>query len=108
MKLACVAALAIALFSPVAAPAITIDTVPIGNPNNPNDVNNGLFGKVTTNYRMATTEVTNSHYVNLLNAVALSDPLALYNTNMGVYSQGGILRSGASGSYTYSVKPNVP
>jgi sulfatase modifying factor 1 len=107
MKIAFAYALVIAILSPIAAFAITIDTVPVGNPGNPNDFNNGIFGKVTTSYRIATTEITNSQYVSFLNAVAASDPLALYNANMDVYSQAGIHRSGSSGSYTYSVKPDV-
>jgi sulfatase modifying factor 1 len=109
MKNALVFALAIALFSPLAAAAITIDTVPIGNAGNPQDVqSNGLFGRVTTDYRIATTEVTNAQYVSFLNAVAASDPNSLYDTNMGFTSRGGIVRTGASGAYSYSVKPDVP
>src|SRR5690606_15577784 len=47
----------------------------------------------------------NAQYAEFLNAKAAADPLALYNTNMGSNAQGGITRSGSSGSYTYSVKP---
>ena len=36
-----------------------------------------------------------------MNAKAASDPLELYNTNMG-FGAGGITRSGDSGSFTYS------
>jgi formylglycine-generating enzyme required for sulfatase activity len=108
MKNALAFALAIALFSPPAAAAITIDTVPIGNAGNAVDVqSNGIFGRVTTDYRIATTEVTNAQYVSFLNAVAASDPNALYDTNMGFTSRGGIVRTGVSGSYSYSVKPDV-
>src|SRR5262245_31718927 len=85
--------------------AITIDTVSVGNANNAGDVqSNGIFGRVTSDYRIATTEVTNTQYVAFLNAVAASDPVGLYNTSMGFNSRGGIVRSGSSGSYTYSVK----
>src|SRR5262249_31364567 len=48
-------------------------------------------------------EVTNAQYVEFLNAKAKSDPLGLYNTNMGPDVQfGGITRSGTSGTYSYS------
>jgi len=109
MKYALALATAFALFFPFAAAAITIDTVPIGNPGNAADFpGNGIFGSVSTTYRIATTEVTNAQYVTFLNSVAASDPFALYNTNMSFYSRGGILRTGVSGSYSYSVKPDVP
>jgi formylglycine-generating enzyme required for sulfatase activity len=108
MKYALALAIAFALFFPLVGAAITIDTVPIGNAGNAADnPGNGLFGRVTSDYRIATTEVTNAQYVSFLNAVASSDPNVLYDTNMSFYSRGGILRSGSSGSYTYSVKPDV-
>lgn len=101
-------AIAFALFCPLTAAAITIDTVPVGNPGNPGRIQGGIFGSVSTAYRIATTEVTNAQYVTFLNAVAADDPFALYNTNMNFYSRGGIIRTGSSGSYSYSVKPDVP
>ena len=108
MKHALAFAIAVALFFPLSATAITIDTVPIGNAGNAADSpGNGLFGRVTTDYRIATTEVTNSQYVTFLNAVAASDPNSLYDTHMGSASRGGIVRSGSIGSFTYSVKPDV-
>lgn len=112
MKIAVAFGLVIALQTPFAARAITINTVPIGNPNNAGDIQTGvgagIYGSVSTNYRIATTEVTNAQYASFLNAVAAADQYALYNTNMGFYTRGGILRSGSAGSYTYSVKPDVP
>lgn len=109
MKYALALAIAIALFFPRAAAAITIDTVPVGNAGNAADnPGNGLFGRVTSDYRIASTEVTNSQYVTFLNAIAASDPFALYSSQMTLYSRGGILRSGAPGTYSYSVKPDVP
>ncbi|HEX5471068.1 MAG TPA: SUMF1/EgtB/PvdO family nonheme iron enzyme [Lacipirellulaceae bacterium] len=108
MKSASACALAVAFLLPVVACAITIDTVPVDNANNPTDFqSNGLFGRVTSDYRIGTTEVTNAQYVEFLNAVAASDPYSLYNTNMDFYSRGGITRSGSDGSYTYSVKSDV-
>ncbi len=81
-----------------AAP-ITIDTAPVGNTGNSADTTG--FGAVTDFYRIGTTEVTNAQYAAFLNEKAKSDPLGLYNTNMGS-GFGGITRSGTSGSYSYS------
>ena len=76
------------------AHAITIDTVPIGNPGNPADLRyaefyhpNG-FGSVAQSFNIGKTEVTNKQYVEFLNAVAASDPYALYNTGMGSDTRG--------------------
>jgi len=93
---------------PLSVQAVTIETVPIGNPGNANELQpQGLFGGVTINYRIAKTEVTNSQYAEFLNAVANTDTFSLYSTNMGFFIQGGITRSGAPGSHTYAVKANV-
>ena len=96
---------------PLAALAVTIDTVPVGNAGNApdqlytfNNPNNLQFGAVAYDYRIGTTEVTNAQYVEFLNAKAAGDPLALYNTNMGSTIRGGITRSGVSGSFTYTTK----
>ncbi len=92
------------LVAPLAASAVTIDTVPVGNAGNGNDPFTGnLHGGVDYDYRIGKTEVTNAQYAEFLNAKAPSDPLALYNTKMGGFStdRGGITRSGVSGGYTY-------
>ncbi len=78
---------------------ISIDAVYVGNAGNgPDDT--GL-GAVDYDYRIGTYEVTNTQYAAFLNAKAASDPLGLYNTNMGS-GLGGITRGGESGSYSYS------
>jgi formylglycine-generating enzyme required for sulfatase activity len=87
------------------ASAVTINTVPVGNAGNANDTTG--FGAVSYDYLVATTEVTNSQYAEFLNAKAVSDPLALYNTNMGSNARGGITQSGVSGSFTYAPKTNM-
>lgn len=96
--------------------AITIPTVPIGNPGNPADTRylsyldfyhpNGV-GAVAYSYRIGQTEVTNAQYTEFLNAVAASDPYGLYDTDMGddTYPYSNIIRSGSPGSFTYLVKP---
>jgi formylglycine-generating enzyme required for sulfatase activity len=98
-------ALVAALVLSTSTKALTIDTVLIGNPNNSPDVQpQGLFGMVTTTYRIGVTEVTNAQYVDFLNAVADADPYGLYDSFMGFTTKGGITRSGSSGGYTYAVK----
>jgi len=106
---------ALALVAPVlmgpqaaSAATITIDTVIVGNPGNaPDPLTGNLYGGVSYDYRIGTTEVTNAQYAAFLNAKAASDPLALYSTSMGSDTRGGITRSGVSGSFIYSTKTNM-
>ncbi len=89
--------------------AVEIPTVPVGNAGNAKE-SFGPYGRVTYDYRIGTTEVTNAQYAAFLNAKAASDPLGLYNASMGS-GVGGILRSGSDGSYTYteiSGRQNMP
>ncbi len=112
---------------------ITIETVPVGDVNNPGSWPNrytttrtedifpvnqtGLsWGSVSYYYSIGKYEVTLTQYAEFLNAVAKSDPYKLYNPFMetrlsyeDVYGNpvtAGISRSGVSGSYTYSVIGN--
>ena len=104
-----IVALVALLVAPLTAQAVSIDLVTVGNPGNASEIQGAVIvGRVTTTYRIAKTEVTNSQYVEFLNAKAASDPFELYNTSMSFLSQGGITRSGATGSYTYAVKASVP
>lgn len=90
------------------ASAVTIPTVPVGNPGNTADPLTGnLYGGVAYAYRIGTTEVTNAQYAAFLNAKAASDPLGLYNPGMDSDPRGGITRSGSDGSYTYATKTNM-
>jgi len=84
--------------------AVTIDTVPVGNPGNPPDAGTidsyhrvGM-GSVGYNFYIGKSEITNAQYAAFLNAVAATDTYGLYGTF------GGIVRSGSSGSFIYSVK----
>lgn len=64
------------------------------------------YGSVGYLYKIGKYEVSNSQYAYFLNAIAASDPFSLYDANMeNIY--GGITRSGSSGTYTYSVKPDM-
>lgn len=80
--------------------SLIISTVPIGNAGNTPDPTSGR-GAVSYSYEMGTTEVTNTQYIEFLNAVAATDPYQLYHSEMsGNY--GGITRLGLSGSYSYT------
>ena len=85
MKLTCaistgLAALAALSFSP-AARALTVDTVPVGDPGNANDPATG-YGAVGYEYRIGKYEVTLSQYAAFLNAVAATDAHDLYHPSM--------------------------
>jgi formylglycine-generating enzyme required for sulfatase activity len=96
-------AIVICLSTPLGA--VTISTVPIGNPGNGNDPSTGSqFGGVSYNYRIGQSEVTVAQYAEFLNAVAATDTYGTYNTQMTTeLTSAGISRSGASGSYSYGV-----
>jgi formylglycine-generating enzyme required for sulfatase activity len=82
-------------FNDRSSQAVTIETVRVGNPGE---------GGVAFRFAMGKTEVTNSQYVEFLNAVAAADPHGLYHPLMSSKTWGGIDRSGESGSYSYAVK----
>lgn len=92
------------LLAPWSATAL-IEWVPIGDPGNAADPQpQGSFGSVGYEYSISELETTNSEYVSFLNAKAASDPFGLYSASMSSDPQGGILRSGVPGSYTYASK----
>ena len=82
-----------------------MEMVPVGNPGNAPDTTG--YGAVDYEYSIGKYEVTNAQYAEFLNAVAVTDPNGLYNTDMGRFARGGITRSGAAGSYTYALKANM-
>jgi formylglycine-generating enzyme required for sulfatase activity len=92
------------------APAdLHVDLTYIGNPGNAPDepyLEPGvLVGAVSYTYYISTYEVTAAQYTEFLNAKAASDPYGLYHTDMAdERTPGGaiILRSGSSGSYSYT------
>ena len=109
-----VAAAAVALlFTAVArGDQLTIDLVPVGNPNNPadteimtTDLTSG-YGTVGYDYQIGKYEVTAGQYTAFLNAVAKTDTYGLYSAGMAGADGCGILRTGSPGSYTYNVDVN--
>ena len=86
--------------APPAVHAVTIETIPIGNPDNLPDMrypNLGLpagRGSVGYAFRMGKTEVTNAQYVDFLNAVGADDRFQLYHPFMTSSTQGGIVGNG--------------
>jgi formylglycine-generating enzyme len=95
----------------VTAQAVSIVTVPVGNPGNAPDTmvmtTDGTtgYGAVAYNYSIGKYDVTNAQYCEFLNVKASSsDPYGLWNIYMNSYANAGIIRSG-SGPYTYSTKP---
>jgi formylglycine-generating enzyme required for sulfatase activity len=88
-----------------AARGVTFDWAIVGNSGNADDIHG--YGGVNYTYCISKQEVTNTQYVEFLNAVAASDPNGTYSIKMGSDTQGGIIRSGVDGHYTYSIKPNA-
>lgn len=107
MKLEQFAAVVALLLLPCATSraTITIDTVPVGNVGNANDPATGNhYGGVNYAYNIGKYEVTVGQYTAFLNAVAATDTYSLYSSNMAADVRiAGISRTGASGSYHYSV-----
>jgi formylglycine-generating enzyme required for sulfatase activity len=85
--------------SPSLAGNIEIPTVLVRDTGNPADTTG--YGAVDYEYYIGKYEVTNAEYTVFLNAVAATDPHELYKFGMSG-EKGGILRSGSSGSYTYT------
>jgi formylglycine-generating enzyme required for sulfatase activity len=87
--------------------AVTIDTVPVGNPGNAGDAQ-GTLGAVDYNYRIGKTEVTNAQYVEFLNGVdpTGANTLGLYDSSMNLNASGGInFNGGAANGSKYEIKP---
>jgi len=84
------------------ASALTMETVTIGNPGNPNDSTG--YGAVATTYAIGKYEVTLNQYREFLAAVAVTDTYELYNASMGTdLAIRGITQTGSPGSYAYAV-----
>lgn len=99
-----VAALAatLCLGSATGVTAVQLDLITVDDAGAPADAATGR-GMVAAEYRLQTTEVTNSQYAAFLNAAAADDPNGLYSAGMAG-SFGGITRSGSPGSYSYATQ----
>ncbi len=91
----------------LAGPAF-IEMVTVGNPGNGPDAGNtsepNTYGAVAETFQIGKYEVTNAQYAVFLNAVAVTDTYGLFNSNMESNVRGGIRRTGADGSYSYTAK----
>jgi formylglycine-generating enzyme required for sulfatase activity len=96
-----------------ASAVVSIDYVSVGYAGNAADTADGdpstlgvqRYGAVAYEYKIGKNETTIGQYAEFLNAVAKSDPYALYSTSMTTSTINGISRSGSSGSYIYTVNP---
>lgn len=103
------------LIAPDTFAEVTFDWATIGNAGNAADpqvmVNDGTsgYGSVSSEYRIATSEVTIAQYAEFLNTVAHTDNFGGVDTNLYDVKMAdqfaGITRSGIVGSYTYAVVP---
>jgi formylglycine-generating enzyme required for sulfatase activity len=108
-RIVAIALAATLIASPADAPAVTINWSYVGNPGNAPDPATGL-GAVDHAYKIATYDVTNSQYVDFLNAKDPSgaDPLGLYNSPMSSTPYGGIdYNPSAANGNKYSAVPGA-
>ena len=92
-------------FSQPASAVIQYSLVSVGDAGNSADTTG--FGAVSYAYQIGKYDVTIAQYAAFLNAVAKADPNGLYDSNMATdLNIAGISRSGAPGSYVYSVLNN--
>ncbi|REK49240.1 MAG: hypothetical protein DWQ46_00500 [Planctomycetota bacterium] len=96
------------------ARAVTITWVTVGDAGNAADVatiSGNNFGSVAYEYQIGKYNVTNSEYVEFLNAKAtVGDSLGLFNPDMEATTWGGIVRTGSGtvgDPWSYSVKPTA-
>jgi formylglycine-generating enzyme required for sulfatase activity len=99
----CAAVVCAGLVSAASA-QVNIETVPVGNPGNPDDTHWGRYGGVDYEYNIGKYEVTAGQYCEFLNAVASTeDTHWLYSFDMVDDDGCQIQRTGSQGNYTYNV-----
>ncbi len=94
--------------APDPEPTPFIEMVRVDNPRNAPDSGNtsepGVYGSVPYEFEIGKYPVTMDQYTAFLNAVAAEDTYELYHTSMAHNAAvAGILRTGAPGSYSYTV-----
>ncbi len=99
-----------ALLAASSVEAVTIETVPVGNPGNAPDTRYSTtgYGAVGYDYRIGKYEVTAGQYTEFLNAVAKTDTYGLYSPHMDYDAHPSdlgcnIKRSDSPGGYMYTV-----
>jgi hypothetical protein len=65
------------------------------------------IGSVDPFYRIGQYEITNTQYIKFLNAVAKVDDRNLYDPRMQSDDTGGVIRTGSSPTYDYTIKTNM-
>jgi formylglycine-generating enzyme required for sulfatase activity len=75
--------------------------------NTANSPDSNGYGSINYVYYISQYPITNCDYINFLNSTAQTDLYGLYNINMNDNINGGIVRNGSSGSFTYSSKTNM-
>ena len=89
-------------FNLQAQPLVTIETVTVGDAGNAADTTG--YGAVADEFNIGKHEVTIGQYATFLNAVAATDTYSLYSPLMTMDPNiAGIIRTGSSGSFSYSV-----
>jgi hypothetical protein len=93
------------LISSAALATITIQSVPVGDLDNPNDpLTSNIYGAVNHDHYIGAYETTVGQYTAFLNAVAATDTEGLYNSEMTTdLNVAGIAQNGSPGNYSYSV-----
>jgi len=94
--------------TPITASLNGYDLVNVGNPNNAAQSaaggNQNGYGAVTTDFWIGKNQVTIGQYTEFLNAVAKTNDRGLFNASMNSDQRiRGILQSGSSGSFVYTV-----
>lgn len=74
----------------------------VGDINNAGDSRG--HGAVSYTYYMNKYHLTNDEYAVFLNAMAKTDTYGVYSTSMNTDGRAGLIRSGSSGNYVYTVK----
>ena len=93
--------------APASIHAVTIATVPVGNPGNGADMQVNAVGSVDYEFDIGAYEVTNAQYVDFLNDAdpAGTNLRGLYSSQMSSDARGGITFStGAANGFKYSAK----
>lgn len=107
-----IAAVLLAVVSPLATGQVNFAWVTVGDPGNPgNPTLASRLGSVAQAFRIASTEVTNEQYVSFLNAVDRlgTNPNAIYSPSMASDQHGGgiLFNAAAQAGAKYALRSNM-